>query len=113
GDAPGAIAAYQAATALDPRHGEAHVHRADLLAAAGRPDEAIAGYRTAITITPGVALLHAKFGGLLLRAGDFAAAETELREAARLNPKSAVVHLTPAPLAAPQGNPDGGIAESR
>ena len=48
-----AIAAYQRAIAIDPRHANAHNNLGAVLRAAGRPEEAEVAYRTAISLDPG------------------------------------------------------------
>ena len=53
-----ALACYEAALKLDPRHAEAHYFRANILYARGDTREAIAGYTIAVGLKPELIVAH-------------------------------------------------------
>jgi arylsulfatase A-like enzyme/Flp pilus assembly protein TadD len=83
GETDAAIAAYREAVAVRPDDSEDRLALADLLAGAGRPEDAIDELRKALARAPGEALLLAGLGRALLAAGQPEAAEKELIEALR------------------------------
>jgi len=77
---------YRAAIALDPRFVPARVNLADLLAAAGREDEAGSVLREGLEVLPGSGVLHHALGLHRVRAGQGAAALVSLARAVEQAP---------------------------
>ena len=72
---------------LDPDSAIAHSNLANLLDAAGRPEEAMVEYQTALRLNPGQESAHCNFGTLLVELGRFDDALKQYDEAARLAPE--------------------------
>jgi Flp pilus assembly protein TadD len=85
-----AIAASDAARAIDPSLPEVDVIQGETLRLTGQPKEAIDAYRRALTARPGDVLALLGLGRAAEAAGDNAAAEVALRRAAELQPSFAV-----------------------
>lgn len=85
GEAAAALAAYEAALALQADSPEALWGQAAALALAGRHDEAFAVYERAIRLRSGVQALRLEFARELLLAGRVDAARAQLVEARTLN----------------------------
>jgi tetratricopeptide (TPR) repeat protein len=82
-----AIALYQQAAAMNPRHQQAREDAGLLLAEQGRPLEAAASFREALALGPS-AELHARLGGALWEAGRYREALDELEASLALEPVS-------------------------
>ena len=83
---PAALAAAEAALAIDPQHVAANNLRAMALVKLGRPDEAGETIAAALAREPENAVTHANQGWALLHRGEFARALEHFREALRLDP---------------------------
>lgn len=88
GDTPGAVAAYQAAIALDDRHGDAYNNLATILHQQGRFDEAIGWYRQALQRYPGNAEIYQNLADAYSQKGDLVQAAAMYGEALRLEPEN-------------------------
>jgi tetratricopeptide (TPR) repeat protein len=78
--------AFKSALQLDPNYAPAHHSYSELLAAAGRFEEAIAEKRQAIALDPLSALYRAALADLLSLAGQHDAAVEELKRAFEIQP---------------------------
>jgi Flp pilus assembly protein TadD/TolB-like protein len=85
-----AIAASDAARAIDPSLPEVDVIQGETLRLTGQPREAIDAYRRALSARPGDVLALLGLGRAAEAAGDNTAAEVALRRAAELQPSFAV-----------------------
>ncbi len=81
-----ALDAYETATTLDARLGEAWSGWASLLARLGRSDEAVRVFRRGVEANPDDGMLHFAFGNHLLQAGAWTDARRELSAARDLMP---------------------------
>jgi len=93
-----ALAAFEAALALNPRYIEANIHRGVLLTELGRAEEAEEAFRTAVAhgdtrvsgfsrpVAAKLANQHAELGGAYAEAGALAEAIEEFRRAVTLGP---------------------------
>jgi arylsulfatase A-like enzyme len=77
---------FRRATALDPRHADAHLSQGVLLARLGRPEEARRSLDAALTIDPGLAEGWNARGVVLSQAGDLRGALGAWHRAVELDP---------------------------
>ncbi len=88
-----AIACYQKAIELDPKHTNTHIFLGNALAATGRVDEAIVCYRQAIELDPKHAKAHGNLGAVLCDGKrDYDGAIRCFRTVIALDPKDAAAH---------------------
>jgi tetratricopeptide (TPR) repeat protein len=92
GDLAGAIAAYRAAVAIDPKSASAHMNLANALHNKGLFDEAIAAYREVIALDPRHVNGHLNLGRLLSHKGRNEEAIACLRKLVELVPHVGLVH---------------------
>ncbi len=104
-----ALAEYQAALVIDPKHFNSLVRLGDTYDKLGRADDAIAAYRQALTLKED-ADVHAHLGMLLERVGKADEAEAEYRASLRVN-DNVLAHLGLAQLYRRTGKIDQAIAE--
>ncbi len=83
-DVPGAIAAYRATAAIDPKSAECRSELGRLLFEKGDLQGAITAHREAVRIAPAVGSYHNQLAGVLGLSGDHRSEIAELREAIRL-----------------------------
>jgi len=88
-DAPGAIAEYEKALAIDPTFVAAYVNLADLYRARGADGEAEKILRAGVAKVPKSAALHHALGLSLVRQKRYADALKEFAQASRLDPANA------------------------
>ncbi|HJT19345.1 MAG TPA: tetratricopeptide repeat protein, partial [Nitrospira sp.] len=81
-----AIAAYEKALALNPRHAEAHMNLGNVLRDRGRPQEAIESYRRAEALNPSHPEIHNNLGVALQEFGHTDEAIASFRRALALKP---------------------------
>lgn len=84
---------FQRAIALAPNYSTAHQWYGNLLAAAGRFDEAERAMRRASELDPLSLIAQAALGWVFYMGGDYAAAVTQCRQTLDLNADYAVAHL--------------------
>jgi tetratricopeptide (TPR) repeat protein len=77
---------------INPSLAQAHNNLANLLDAAGRPEEALPHYLEALRLKPRSALANANLAALLARLGRFEEARPHFEEAARLAPNDPRPH---------------------
>ena len=93
GDVPGAVAAYDAALAVDPEFAEAHAGLMWRAALAKDPTLAAAQADRAVAIRPGDPVLRLRVAQAFDRMGDGERALAAYRETLRLDPGSEAAHM--------------------
>jgi len=92
GDWAAALQAYKQATAINPRHAEAHIYVGDAYMNLGKYDDAFAAYKEAIRIAPSSAEAHYSLGEAYNYLDIHSAAVRPLVQATRLDPNYAEAH---------------------
>jgi tetratricopeptide (TPR) repeat protein len=109
GDAKTAIAEYQQAIAIDPRHGDAQVNLGRLLHEAGQPEQALAHYRSALAVRPDDPIAAFNLGVALEDLGRGAEAIEAYQRAIAIAPDSADAHYNVARLYEQRGESESAI----
>lgn len=89
---PAAIAGFERAIAVNPRHAAAHLNLGNCFAACERWHEAERHLRRALALDPALKEAYASLGSVLLRTGAEARAEQSCRQALALDPTMVVAH---------------------
>lgn len=97
----------------DPNQAQAHLALGEVLAAAGRQNEAIESYRTALRLDSNRADTHYRLAGALFATRQPAEALQHLREALKLRPDFVAAHYDLGALLVESGDPVGGMEHLR
>jgi tetratricopeptide (TPR) repeat protein len=109
GDARTAMAEYQQAIALDPRHGDAQVNLGRLLHEAGQTDQALTHYRAALAARPEDPVAAFNLGVALEDLGRAPEAIEAYQRAIAIAPDSADAHYNVARLYEQRGESESAI----
>ncbi len=109
GDPKTAIAEYQQAIALDPRHGDAQVNLGRLLHEAGEPEQALVHYRAALAVRPEDPIAAFNLGVALEDLGRAPEAIAAYQCAIAVAPDSADAHYNVARLYEQRGESESAI----
>jgi Flp pilus assembly protein TadD len=104
-----AVARYQKALEIDPRHAQAHVNLGAILSQKGRLNEAISQFQTAVQFEPDNAEAHYNLALALGDQGHLGEAIPQYMEALRIQPDSAQYHYNLGNALARQGRLDEAV----
>jgi tetratricopeptide (TPR) repeat protein len=94
GDWAAALQSYKQATAIDPRHPEAHIYVGDAYMNLGKYEEALAAYKDAVRVAPSNAEAHYSLGEAYNYLNIYSAAIRPLVQATRLDSNYAEAHYS-------------------